>query len=62
MKRINNNDIRAAYNYVLEFSSIRRNVNELEVKTCEMVQHADNTVLFASHCDTDNCIKSIEAQ
>ena len=34
-------------------------VNDLELKTCEIIQYADNTVLLTSHCDLESCKKSL---
>ena len=33
-------------------------LNDLELKTCEIIQYADDTVLLTSHCDLDVCKKS----
>ena len=35
-------------------------VNDLELRTCEIIQHADDTVLLTSQYDPDICKKSLE--
>ena len=35
-------------------------VNDLELKTCEIIQYADDTVILTSYCDHDICKKSLE--